>query len=81
MLSGAFYGPQFAAASTVANAKASAETAGTWEITDVPSIATTDKSRTIVIGAFGADLTANTRLTDTTNLANIDVSEDGIGSE
>ena len=80
MLDGAFYGPTAAVGSTVANAKASAETAGTWQITDVPSIATADKTNTIVIGAFGADLTANTRLDDAANLTNIDATADGIGN-
>ena len=72
MLNGAFYGPTTAVGSTVANAKASAETAGTWQITDVPHVSAPNDARTIVIGAFGADLEANTRLGDATNLANID---------
>jgi hypothetical protein len=62
-LSGAFYGPPSAAGSTVLNARAPAETAGTWRVTDVPNIATADKTRTVVIGAFGAQLTSNRRPT------------------
>ena len=64
-LTGAFYGPRDAAGSTVANAKASAETAGTWTVADVPNVLADDK-RTVVIGAFGADLTSNGRLSDLT---------------
>ena len=66
MLSGAFYGPTSAVGSTVANAKASAETAGTWQITDVPDIDASDDTSTVVIGAFGASLVGNVRIGNST---------------
>ena len=61
-LSGSFYGPPSAAESTVRNAMASAETAGTWQITDVPHVASPDNTSTVVIGAFGATLSGNVRI-------------------
>ena len=74
-LSGAFYGPSDPLGTSIAqNAQAPTETAGTWRITDVPDPGT---NPTIVIGAFGADLLANTRMgangigSGTGNLANI----------
>ena len=71
-LSGAFYGPTSAVSSTVANAKASAETAGTWQITDVPHVASPDAISTIVIGAFGASLSGNVRI-DSSEVGGIDL--------
>ena len=70
-LNGAFYGPRSAEGSTVLNAKASAETAGSWVVTDVPNVLADDK-RTVVIGAFGAQLEVNSRLGQTGVLYNKD---------
>jgi hypothetical protein len=66
MLNGAFYGPTSAVGSTVSNAKASAETAGTWQITDLPHVASPGDTSTIVIGAFGASLVGNVRIGSST---------------
>ena len=62
-LSGFFYGPSIPAGSTAAAARASTETAGTWEITDVPGRDPND-TETIIIGAFGAGLVENVRIGD-----------------
>ena len=63
MLNGTFYGPRDpgSGVSTVDAAKSPTETAGTWQIVDVPG---SGRDERIVIGAFGADLQKNTQTAD-----------------